>query len=229
LERTAGIFLVALPVIFNLFFLLLGRSFGYPDILRQPTAEILRRFQIGGTPLRLVWHGFTLTAVGLAPLAILVSQVFGSDDLAIVPVATLFGVLAAIVQFLGLIRWPYLVSYLARAHQDPTTTPAKREMIEVVFQAFHHSLGVAIGEHLGYLFTGLWTMLISVAMIQSTVFDAWLGWGGMVVGFALVVGSAEFSGPFEETGWNLAGKIVPIAYGLWSLWLMVAGVMLLIG
>ena len=46
---------------------------------------------------------------------------------------------------------------------------------------------------------------------------------------ALVVGSAEFAGPFEETGWNLAGTVVPITYGPWSLWLVAAGAALLIG
>jgi hypothetical protein len=28
-------------------------------------------------------------------------------------------------------------------------------------------LGVAVGEHLGYLFTGIWTALAGVALIES--------------------------------------------------------------
>jgi hypothetical protein len=88
---------------------------------------------------------------------------------------------------------------------------------------------VAVGEHLGCLLTGLWTVLIGVAMSESTVFGAWRGWPGVALGLALVVGAAEFAGPFEETGWSLAGTLVPIAYGLWSLWLVAAGVKLLIG
>ena len=229
MERTTGVLLIALPVVFNLCFFLLGRTFGYPDILRQPTAEILRRFQAGGTPLRLIWHGFALTAVALAPVAVLVGQLLAADDLAIVPVATLFGVLAALTQFLGLIRWPYLVPYLARTYSDPAASPATQEAVAVVFQAFHRTLGVAVGEHLGYLFTGLWTVLIGIAMTQSTTFGAWLGWPGVAIGLALIVGSAEFAGPFEELGWDLPGKVVPIAYGLWSLWLVAAGVTLLVG
>jgi len=39
----------------------------------------------------------------------------------------------------------------------------------------------------------------------------------MTVESLLVVGFAEFAGPFEETGWSLAGMVVPIANGLWSL------------
>ena len=229
LERTTGLLLIALPVAFNLFFFLLGRTFGYPDILRQPTSENFRRFRAGGTGLRLIWHGFALTAVAFAPVAILMGQVLTADNLAVVPTATMFGVLAAVVQFFGLIRWPYLVPFLARTDGDPAATDATRAAVEAVFQALHRTLGVAMGEHLGYLFTGLWTVLIGVAMTESTTFDAWLGWPGVALGIALIVGSAEFAGPFEEEGWSLAGKLVPVAYGLWSLWLLVAGVTLLVG
>jgi hypothetical protein len=56
-----------------------------------------------------------LTAVLLAPLAVLLAQVLTRDGLAIVPVATTIGVLAAVVQLLGLARWPFLVPVLARA------------------------------------------------------------------------------------------------------------------
>jgi hypothetical protein len=39
----------------------------------------------------------------------------------------------------------------------------------------------------------------------------------------------RFGGPFEETGWRLAGTLVPIAYFVWSLWLVVAGLTLVLG
>jgi hypothetical protein len=155
--------------------------------------------------------------------------VLAEDDLAVVPLATTIGILAGAVQFLGLIRWPYLVPYLARTYLDPSASEATREAVAVVFQAFHRYAGVAIGEHLGYLFTGLWTLLVGVAMTQGTDFPSWLGWIGVVLGFALVVGSFEFVGPFEETGWAFAGMLVPIAYIVWSLWLVATGVLLLRG
>ena len=229
LERITGLVLILMPIAFNLVFFLLGRHFDYPTILRQPTGEILRRFQAGGIALKLIWHGFFLTAVAFVPLVVLVGQVLAEDDLAVVPMATAFGVLAGAVQFLGLSRWPYLVPYLARTFLDPASSEATRDAVSVTFQAFHRTLGVAIGEHLGYLFTGLWTLLVGVAMTQADVFPAWLGWVGIVLGLALAIGSFEFVGPFEESGWRLAGTLVPIAYLAWSLWLIAAGVTLLLG
>jgi hypothetical protein len=86
----------------------------------------------------------------------------------------------------------------------------------VVSEAFHRYLGVAIGECLGYLFTGAWTMLVGMASLQSSTFQPWLAWPGIAIGLFLVAGSLEFVGPFEEQGWKLAGTIVPIAYTAWS-------------
>ena len=65
----------------------------------------------------------------------------------------------------------------------------------VVFESFHIYLGVAIGECLGYLLTGAWTVLVGVAMLQSSTFDAWLAWPGIAIGLTLVAGSLEFVGP----------------------------------
>jgi hypothetical protein len=227
-ERTAGALLIVLPLAFNLFFLLLSRRFDYPNILRSPTEDILSRFQAGGVRLKVIWYGFMLTATLFAPLAVLLGQVLAHDDLAIVPAATVVGVLAGVVQFLGLARWPFLVPALARAHADPNSTEVTREATKVVFDAFHRYLGVGIGECLGYLLTGAWSLMVGVAMLQSSSFGPWVGWFGIIIGVFLVVGSLEFVGRFEEQGWRLAGVIIPITYIAWSLWLMLTGLVLLV-
>ncbi len=228
-DHAAGVFLIVLPIAFNSFFALLGQRFDYPQILRRPTGEILERFLAGGVSLKLLWYGFMLTAVLFAPLAVLLGQALAEDGLAVVPTTIVVGVLAAVVQFLGLARWPFLIPELARAYADPASSQARREAVAVSFESFHRYLGVGIGECLGYLLTGAWTILVGVAMLQSSAFDAWLAWPGIVIGSALVMGSLEFVGRFEEDGWKLAGAIVPIAYVAWSLWLIVSGVVLLVG
>ncbi|WCI08045.1 DUF4386 domain-containing protein [Arthrobacter sp. OVS8] len=225
---TAAVLLIALPVAFNVAFALLAARFDYPDILRRPTAEILERFRKGGSGLVLLWWGFALTAVLLAPLAVLLAAALDGADPALLGTGVTVGVLAAVVQFLGLIRWPFLVPYLARADAEPGATPARREAIDVVFQSFNRYLGVAVGEHLGFLFTGAWSILAGAAMTQGTAVPGWLGVVGIAVGAVLVVCSLEFVGAFELQGWKLAGTLTPVAYVVWSLWLVGAGVALLI-
>jgi hypothetical protein len=206
----------------------LARSFDYPDILRRPTAEVLERFAAGGSKLILTWWGFAMSAVVLAPAAVLLSATLADANPTVLSLATVVGVLAAVVQFLGLIRWAFAVPHLGRIAADPATTPATKEAIEVTFETLNRYLGVAVGEHLGYLFTGLWTALVGIALIQSDVLHPVFGVIGLALAPLFVLGSLEFVGPFEPSGWRLAGTVVPLAYIGWSVWLLALGIGLLI-
>jgi Domain of unknown function (DUF4386) len=97
----------------------------------------------------------------------LLGQVLARDGPAVVPTTTVVGVLAAVEQFLGLARWPFLVPALARTYHEPASSQAMRDATVVSFESFHRYLGVAVGECLGYLFTGALTVLVGVAMLQS--------------------------------------------------------------
>jgi len=223
-----GLLLLVLPVAYNLFFTLLARGFDYPDILRQPTGQVLERFAAGGGRLVLLWWGFAMSAVLLAPAVVLVSATLADADPTVLALATAIGLLAALVQFLGLVRWPFAVPHLARLAADPATTPATRDAVEVVFQTLNRYLGVAVGEHLGYLFTGLWTALTGIALLQSDLLHPLFGIVGLLLAPLFLLGSLEFVGPFEPGGWKLAGTLVPFAYIGWSIWLLALGIGLLV-
>jgi len=225
-EVAAGVVLVVAPLWFNANFALLGRRFEYPDILRRPTAEILERFRAGGSGLILLWWTFMLSGLLLIAGAVLLGQVLGFSG--VVPVAMTIGVLAGLVQMLGLLRWAYVVPALARAYADPTLAPEHRELHAAVFRALHQYLGVGVGEHLGYLFTGIWSVLTGVAVAGTELIPTWMGWAGIVIGAGLIIGSAEFLGPNEEGGWAFAGAAIPILYIGWSLWLLAMGMALII-
>lgn len=225
-DVVAGVFLIAAPVWFNTTFALLGRRFEYPAVLRRPADEILDRFRAGGPSLILLWWMFMLSGLLFIPAVVFLGQALGFTGL--VPLAVTIGVLAGLVQMLGLLRWVYLVPSLARMHADPALDDKQREANAAVFRAMHQYLGVGVGEHLGYLFTGIWSILIGVAVLGSDLFPAWLGWVGIVVGGGLVVGSTEFLGRHEEQGWPLAGAAIPILYIAWSLWLLALGIALIV-
>ena len=225
-EVAAGVFLIVAPLWFNATFALLGKRFDYPDILRRPATEILDRFRAGGSSLILLWWIFMLSGLLLIPAVVLLGQALGFTG--VVPLAVTIGVLAGLVQMLGLLRWVYLVPSLARVHADPALGSGDREATVAVFRAMHQYLGVGVGEHLGYLFTGLWSVLTGVAIVGTELVPAWMGWLGIVVGVGLIVGSAEFLGRDEDSGWALAGAAIPILYVAWSLWLLSMGIALII-
>jgi hypothetical protein len=223
-----GWLLIGLPLAFNAAFAALAVKFGYPDILRKPTVEVLARFRAGGSSLVLLWWGFAMTALLLAPLSVMLSAAIADADPVLLIVAATVGVLAAAVQFLGLVRWPFLVPYLARASADPNISPARKEAIDIVFQSFNRFLGVAVGEHLGFLLTGAWSVLVGMAITQGSGLPVLLGIAGIIVGAVLVLCSLEFVGPFERDGWKVAATLTPITYIVWSLWLVTTGVFLLL-
>lgn len=223
----AAALLVLLPIAFNVAFAALAATFDYPDVLRRPTHEVLELFRSRGRRLIVTWWAFALTAVALVPLAVLVSAAMPGSDATLRALAATLGVLAGVVQFLGLVRWPFLVPYLARISAEDGS-PLRREVVDVVFQSFNRYLGVAVGEHLGYLLTGSWTALVGVLVVQSDAAPWWLGVVGVIVGALLAVCSLEFVGRDGDEGWIVAARATPFVYIAWSLWLVALGVALLL-
>jgi hypothetical protein len=225
-QTAAGILLVVLPVWFNAWFTVLARRFDYPDILRRPAEEILERFQAGGPSLILVWWAFTLSGALFVAAAVMLWNALEATAPVWSSLMLVAGVLAGLVQVLGLLRWVYLVPELARIHAGADAE--SRAAAAVTFRAFHQYLGVGVGEHLGYLLTGAWSALAGIAVLRGEAVADWLGPPGLALGAGLILCSAEFLGPNEERGWEVAGKAVPVLYVLWSLWLLALGIALLV-
>jgi hypothetical protein len=222
-RRTAGTLLVVVPLAFTVCFLLLGQLFEYPGILRQPTADVLAKFAAGGTPLVAVWYALTLTAVAFVPVTLLVHRVLaGREAPVLLWVATAFGLMAGLSQALGFLRWPFLVPHLAQAYLAPGASEAQRAAAAMVFEAFHRYAGMAVGEHLGYLSTSVWTVLVAVVILRTAVLPRWMGVSGALLALGIAAGLAE------PAGWALGGTINTFSYLGWALWLMAVGVTLLL-
>src|SRR5215467_12031152 len=115
LETLTALFLVVVPIVFNVAFFELGRAFDYPDILRREPDEILRRFAAGGPGVILRWEALLLSALAMLPLTALVAVALGASP-ALSVLSVVVGAAAALVQALGLVRWPFAVPELARRY-----------------------------------------------------------------------------------------------------------------
>jgi hypothetical protein len=81
---------------------------------------------------------------------------------------------------------------------------------------------MAVGEHLGYLSTSVWTLLVAVVMLRTALLPRWLGATGTVLAVGIAAGLAE------PAGWELGGTINTFSYLAWAPWLIAVGVTLLI-
>ena len=161
-NKLTAILLIAAAVLTNAAFTVLGMVFNYPDVLGEPVDDILAAFRASQTAV-IGW--FTVMAVSaalLVPIAIGVGRLSTRRAMRIaVPV----GIGAAVVQVIGLARWPLLVPGFAAnaASSNPATAAAARDS----FLLAHRILGTVVGETLGYLLTAAWTLLVLIALDRT--------------------------------------------------------------
>ena len=222
LHKVTGALLIIATLGFNGFFTLLSMNFEYPDILRSPTSYVLTQYHAGGSNLTLQWYGMVFVSLLLIPCVVFLHRLLKDSDNAILSLATVFGILATVTNFLGFIRWVFVVPHLATRYVDPATSQASKDAIEIVFEAFHLYAGFSIGEHLGYIFIGLWALLTGIVMLRSALFRPWLGWIGIIAGPLVIFGSVEGAGV------AVAADVNVIGFAVWSLWLIATGVSLLL-
>ena len=216
-----GFLMIAAPLLFAGAFTLLQINFDYPDILRKPTGYMLESFAAGGSGLIANWYAMLISALLFIPIAVLLHPFLARDEKWYLPLATTLGVVAGVVQMLGFVRWPFLVPSMAAVYLDPMASDATRETLNIVTLAFNQYAGLGIGEHLGYLLTASWGLLVGLAMLDSTIFPKWLGWIALLSSLGILIGLLEPGG----VAW--AGEVNAIAYLFWALWLLVSGVFLL--
>ena len=213
-RRTAFLLILA-AVLANVAFTALGSIFNYPDVLDEPAGRVLASFRDHEDAVRAWFSVLALSAALLAPVAIGVGRLSSARPMR---AAVWVGIAAAIVQVIGLLRWPILVpGYAADAASgDPAVAAGARD----AFRTAGAILGTTIGETLGYLLTATWTVLVVVALGRA--FGRWFPvLGGAAAALVLVGVLSPLDLPVVDTA-NFLG------YVLWSVWLIAFAVAILV-
>ena len=128
---------------------------------------------------------------------------------------------AAVVQVIGLLRWPILVPGLADTATDAAKTAAERADAVDTFDTLNDVLGGAIGETLGYALTATWTVLIINALRERPLIGRVMTILGLSAAVLIALGVLV---PLDAPGADAANFL---GYILWSIWLITLGVILL--
>ena len=192
-------------------FTFLGSIFEYPQILEEPTGDILALFRDHQGAV-MSWFGvLVLSAALMAPAGIWLGRIAGG---------TLgrwiagVGIAAATVQVIGLQRWVTLVPGIS----DDALNPAQRADAEDRFDLWHTLLGKLVGETLGYALTATFTVLVVIAL-RRTMLPAWLAIMGYTAAALIATGVLiPLVEPASLT--NFAG------YVAWCAWLLAVSAVL---
>ena len=201
---TAALLIVA-AVLANVAFAALGSVFNYPDVLDEPAGAVLASFRAHEGVVSAWFAVLALSAALMAPIAIGVGRLSADPRMRI---AVRIGIAAAIVQVIGLARWPILVPGFAA--DDDTSA----------FSTASDILGTAIGETVGYALTAAWTALV-VLTLGRTIAGRWFAVLGTSSAALVAVGV------ISPLGLPLVDEANFIGYVLYSLWLIAFGVVLL--
>ena len=192
-------------------FTVLGSVFEYPQILEEPTADILALFREHQAAVTGWFLVLVVSAALLAPAGLLLGRLAGG---------TLgrwiagVGIAAATVQVVGLQRWVTLVPGISADALDPT----RRADAEDRFELLHTVLGKVVGETIGYALTATFTILVVVALSRATM-PRWLAVTGYLAAGLIATGVVV---PVVEAAslTNFAG------YVAWCAWLLAVAVLL---
>ena len=202
-------------------FLILADQFSFPEILRVSSEERLALFRQNQGMIVPAYYMMGLSGLTQIMLAVLFHQSFARSGSTLLIAALVAGVLGGAFQMMGFMRWPIAVPYLAE-QMASAGTAEMRGVVAMLEGLLNRYAGMVLGEHLGFLGQGAWTVLISLAMFRGPLFSSVYGLVGLVLGGLILVSAMEqLGGPFEALGFLSA----PVS-AAWLGWLLMCGVSL---
>lgn len=202
-------------------FLILADQFSFPEILRATSQERLALFRQNQGMIVPAYYMMGLSGLTQIALAVMFHQSFARNGSTLLVAALVAGVLAGAFQAMGFLRWPIAVPYLAE-QMALAPNDEVRNVVAMLEGLLNRYAGMVVGEHLGFMGQGFWTLLISAAMFRGQLFAWPYGMIGFVLGALIVLSSLEqLGGPFEAIGMLSA----PVS-AAWLGWLLMCGISL---
>jgi hypothetical protein len=211
-RRVAALAMTSAALLAIAGFTALGSIFEYPQILKEPTADILALYREHATAVSAWFLVLVASAAMLAPAGWALGRIVGGR---LGRWVTGVGIAAATVQVVGLSRWVLFVPGISDDAADPATAADAR----ATFETLHTWLGEALGETVGYALTATFTVLVLVGLARLG-FPRWLAGLGYAAAGLIATGVVIPLGVDAAELTNFAG------YVAWSLWLLAASVVL---
>jgi len=209
--RLAGAALALASLLAIAGFTALGSVFEYPQVLEEPTADILALYREHQGAVVTWFLVLVVSAALVAPAGVLLGRLTGGG---LGRWIAGVGIAAATVQVVGLQRWVTLVPGVSQDALDPARSADAAERFELL----HTVLGKVIGETLGYALTATFTVLVVVGL-SRTILPRWMAVIGYLAAGLIATGVVI---PLVEA----AGLTNFVGYVAWCVWLLGVAAML---
>jgi hypothetical protein len=214
-----GAALALFPLLVQIPFGILAARFDYPAVLRLPAEVLLPRFAAGGPALVAVWLAYALCVLPFMIAVVATPAALGRRD-ARLPLV--LGVVTTAAQWIGLLRWTFVVPALAARYVDPTASEATRAAIAVAFEVQHRLFGALLGEHVGQATLALWTACVS-AIVSPALGARVLRPLGFTAAGLFLAGLSQGIGEPLGVGVRALAHVPVVAFGVWSIWVIGLG------
>ena len=198
-------------------FVLLGITFGYPDIIRADSKTLLGNLYEQRDLVPYLYYMLAVGALLLVFVSFCLKKLFDGTDNVFAELGQICGIITGVLFGTGILRYftlfPLLAEYQAKG-ADPQT-------IDIVFNAFQVYNGQTITEHVMFIFLSIMTFMFSMAFLKSRYINRLVCYFGILSAIILIYGNFELFGLpmaflFNRFGSDLCGG-----------WLLIVGIILL--
>ncbi len=213
-----GALLVGSGVVATIGSTILSVVFDWPAVLDEPGTTVLALFAADEQAIRAGFYLMLVSSLLLVPAAFGVEAAVTRTTWGTRAMTT-FGVAGALFQILGWVRWPITVPYLSNAYAA-APDPVTRQAVASSFDVLNRYSGGAVGEHLGWLFQGVWAVFVGVVVLRAVGVPRWFSALGLVLAAVWAV-AVPGSAILQAEVLNEIGQPVYVA---WYVWLLLLGV-----
>lgn len=227
-SRTLALLLALEAILVTVPFFILQSVFEFPDILRQPADYALKLFVQHESVIVPTYYVFLFSALTAIPLSVALVRFFTSNNAASKGNSALLslGTATAVFQALGFSRWVFTVPMIAHAYFAPSVSEPSKQALALMYDTLNRYLGMTVGEHLGFLSMGAWTIVLAwqfrKAGVVSERVSQILVWTGYATGVLTMVSAGEHFGGGSAPFFAVLNIIANTA---WIFWLVALAVM----
>ncbi|OYQ49178.1 hypothetical protein CHU92_00450 [Flavobacterium cyanobacteriorum] len=207
---------VTIPVI------ILGNYFNFPDILREPASKAFELFKMNQNEIQAGYYIFLISSLLYIPLSYQLSQWFKSERKILSQALQGLGIATTVFQSIGFIRWIFTMPFLTEMYFGNTSS---KETAALLYETLNRYAGMSIGEHLGFIAMGSWTIILAALIIKQNTIKKWLGYAGLFIGILLLFSVIEHFGGKQAP---IFGALNFIANSLWTFWIVAIAINILL-